>query len=102
MPLVPVTHQSWLFSAPLELPLQPRLQNGRFDSLRRRDTGVVLPPLDVLGSRRGDAGGARLALHPHRVIARVDVERRPRDVPSVVGEQVCGRRTDIVRVDRTA
>ena len=36
MPLVPVTHQSWLFSPPLELPLQPRLENGRFDSLRRR------------------------------------------------------------------
>jgi hypothetical protein len=36
MPVVPVTHQSWLFSPPLELPLQPRLENGRFDSLRRR------------------------------------------------------------------
>jgi biotin carboxyl carrier protein len=36
MPLVPVTYQSWLFSPPLELPLQPRLENGRFDSLRRR------------------------------------------------------------------
>jgi len=36
MPLVPVTQQSWLFSPPLELPLQPRLENGRFDSLRRR------------------------------------------------------------------
>ena len=34
MALVPVTHQSWLFSPPLELPLQPRLENGRFDSLR--------------------------------------------------------------------
>jgi hypothetical protein len=33
MPLVPVTHQSWLFSPPLELPLQLRLENGRFDSL---------------------------------------------------------------------
>ena len=36
MPLVPVTHQSWLFSPPLELPLRPRLENGRFDSFRRR------------------------------------------------------------------
>ena len=36
MSLVPVTHQSWLFSLPLELLLQPRLENGRFDSLRRR------------------------------------------------------------------
>jgi hypothetical protein len=36
VPLVPVTHQSWLFSPPLELPLRPRLENGRFDSLRRR------------------------------------------------------------------
>ena len=36
MALVPVTHQSWLFSPPLELPLQPRLENGRFDSLRPR------------------------------------------------------------------
>lgn len=42
MPLVPVTHQSWLFSPPLELPLQPRLENGRFDSLRRRP--LVDPP----------------------------------------------------------
>lgn len=36
MPLTPVTHQSWLFSPPLELPLSLRLANGRFDSLRRR------------------------------------------------------------------
>ena len=41
MPLVPVTHQSWLFSPPLELPLQPRLENGRFDSLRRRPLAGV-------------------------------------------------------------
>ncbi len=37
MPLAPVTHQSWLFSPPLELPLQARLENGRFDSLRRKE-----------------------------------------------------------------
>jgi Peptidase family M23 len=43
MPLVPVTHQSWLFSPPLELPLQPRLQNGRFDSLRRRELPSAPP-----------------------------------------------------------
>ena len=36
MPLAPITHQSWLFSPPLELPLRPRLENGRFDSLRPR------------------------------------------------------------------
>jgi hypothetical protein len=41
MPLVPVSHQSWLFSPPLELPLQLRLENGRFDSLRRRELGRV-------------------------------------------------------------
>jgi len=41
VPLVPVTHQSWLFSPPLELPLQPRLENGRFDSLRPRPLGRV-------------------------------------------------------------
>jgi hypothetical protein len=36
MPVAPITHQSWLFSPPLELPLRPRLENGRFDSLRPR------------------------------------------------------------------
>ena len=36
MPLAPVTHQSWLFSPPLQQPLRLRLANGRFDSLRPR------------------------------------------------------------------
>jgi hypothetical protein len=36
MPLTPITHQSWLFSPPRELPLRLRLENGRFDSLRPR------------------------------------------------------------------
>jgi hypothetical protein len=40
MPLVPVTTQSWLFSPPLEL-LQLRIENGRFDSLRRRPLGAA-------------------------------------------------------------
>ena len=59
MPLVPVTHQSWLFSPPLELPLQPRLENGRFDSLRRRplaDPPSATRPRSsspaILGTRR--------------------------------------------------
>ena len=43
MSLVPTTHQSWLFSPPLELPLQPRLENGRFDSLRRRPLANAPP-----------------------------------------------------------
>lgn len=43
MPLVPVTHQSWLFSPPLELPLQLRLESGRFDSLRRRQLPTAPP-----------------------------------------------------------
>ena len=43
MPLSPVSHQSWLFSPPLELPLQLRLENGRFDSLRRRELPRVPP-----------------------------------------------------------
>ena len=43
MPLVPVTHQSWLFSPPLEPPLQLRLENGRFDSLRRRQLPTAPP-----------------------------------------------------------
>jgi hypothetical protein len=43
MPLVPVSHQSWLFSPPLELPLQLRVENGRFDSLRRRELPRVPP-----------------------------------------------------------
>lgn len=34
MPITPVTHQDWLFSPPLDMPLQLRLENGRFDSLR--------------------------------------------------------------------
>jgi hypothetical protein len=34
MPILPVTHQSWLFAPPLDMPLQVRLENGRFDSLR--------------------------------------------------------------------
>ena len=41
MPLVPVTHQSWLFSPPLDMPLQARLENGRFDSLRPRPLPTV-------------------------------------------------------------
>jgi hypothetical protein len=36
MPVVPITDHSWLFTPPLEMPLQPRLENGRFDSLRRK------------------------------------------------------------------
>ena len=43
MALVPVTHQSWLFSPPLELPHQLRLENGRFDSLRRRQLPSAPP-----------------------------------------------------------
>ena len=31
MPLVPVTHQSWLFSPPLELPLQRDDGYGMFE-----------------------------------------------------------------------
>jgi Peptidase family M23 len=42
VPLTPVTHQSWLFSPPIELPLALRLENGRFDSLRRR--ALASPP----------------------------------------------------------
>jgi hypothetical protein len=41
MPLQPVTHQSWFFSPPLELPLEARLENGRFDSLRRRELAAA-------------------------------------------------------------
>ncbi len=36
MPILPVTQQSWLFSPPLDMPMQLRLENGRFDSLRPR------------------------------------------------------------------
>jgi Peptidase family M23 len=43
MPLQPVTHQSWFFSPPLELPLEARLENGRFDSLRRRELAAAPP-----------------------------------------------------------
>jgi Peptidase family M23 len=43
MPLVPVTHQSWLFSPPLEQPLELHLENGRFDSLRPRQLRFVPP-----------------------------------------------------------
>lgn len=51
MPILPVTHQSWLFAPPLDMPLQVRLENRRFDSLRRRrlptappcTTGHVIP-----------------------------------------------------------
>jgi Peptidase family M23 len=54
MPILPVTHQSWLFAPPLDMPLQVRLENGRFDSLRRRrlptappcTTGHVIPSDD--------------------------------------------------------
>lgn len=42
MPIVPVTQQSWLFTPPLDMPLQLRLENGRFDSLRRRS--LPAPP----------------------------------------------------------
>ena len=43
MSLAAVTHQSWLFSPPLELPLQARLENGRFDSLRPRPLAAAPP-----------------------------------------------------------
>jgi hypothetical protein len=43
VPLVPVTHQCWLFSPPLELPLQLLLETGRFDSLRRRKLEAAPP-----------------------------------------------------------
>jgi Peptidase family M23 len=43
VPLVPVTHQCWLFSPPLELPLQLLLETGRFDSLRRRQLEAAPP-----------------------------------------------------------
>jgi hypothetical protein len=36
MPILPVTHQSWVFAPLLDMPLQVRLENGRFDSLRPR------------------------------------------------------------------
>jgi peptidase M23-like protein len=36
MPILPLTHQSWLFAPPLDMPLALRLENGRFDSLRPR------------------------------------------------------------------
>lgn len=36
MPILPITHQDWLFSPPLDMPLALRLENGRFDSLRPR------------------------------------------------------------------
>jgi murein DD-endopeptidase MepM/ murein hydrolase activator NlpD len=60
VPLAPVTHQSWLFSPPLEMPLQPRLENGRFDSLRRRElpaapqcTTTQVVPADDPGNPTG-------------------------------------------------
>src|SRR5918996_3818996 len=48
---------------------------------------------------KSSSGVSGTKLHAHRVIARVDVERRPGHVPRVVGEQVRGGRTDVVRVD---
>jgi hypothetical protein len=52
MPVAPVTHQSWLFSPPLELPLQLRVENGRFDSLRRRslDTAPTCTTTQVIAA----------------------------------------------------
>jgi hypothetical protein len=43
MPLVPVTYQSWLFSPRLEQPLELRLENGRFDSLRPKQLRAAPP-----------------------------------------------------------
>lgn len=34
MPIQPVTHHSWIFTPPLDMPLALRTANGRFDSLR--------------------------------------------------------------------
>ena len=34
MPVQPITHHSWIFSPPLDMPLALRTANGRFDSLR--------------------------------------------------------------------
>ncbi len=34
MPIQPITHQSWLFVPPLDMPLALRTENGRFDSQR--------------------------------------------------------------------
>jgi hypothetical protein len=36
MRISPVTDQDWLFTPPLDMPLQLGLENGRFDSLRPR------------------------------------------------------------------
>lgn len=43
MPIVPVIQPSWLFSPPLDMPLQLRLENGRFDSLRPRPLPAAPP-----------------------------------------------------------
>ena len=39
MPIQPVTHHSWIFTPPLDMPLALRTANGRFDSLRPQGLG---------------------------------------------------------------
>src|SRR4051812_8780557 len=43
MPIVPVPQQDWLFTPPLDMPLELRLESGRFDSLRRRPLPAAPP-----------------------------------------------------------
>jgi hypothetical protein len=43
MPIAPFTGQSWLFVAPLDLPLALRLENGRFGSLRPKPLPAAPP-----------------------------------------------------------
>ena len=54
MPIAPFTEQSWLFVPPLDLPLELRLENGRFGALRPKPlpgpppcaTGQIIPADD--------------------------------------------------------
>jgi len=56
MAIQPITHQSWLFGPPLDMPLALRLENGRFDSRRprRRPTATGIHQAVDLASVAGN------------------------------------------------
>lgn len=48
MAIQPITHQSWLFAPPLDMPLTLRLENGRFGSIRPRRLQTAAPCATVV------------------------------------------------------
>src|SRR5687767_6340490 len=85
MPLIAQQRREarWRVESRKAQPLHRSITTNESRGLHVTDQAVVLD------THRGP-------LHPHRVIAGVDVERRPGDVLSLVREQVGGRSTHVL------